>query len=179
MNLIILGIFSFNIIGLEGSVFQSLSHGFISSGLFFLIGVLYDRFKTRIINYYGGLSTIMPIFVCFFLFFTLANMGFPCTSSFVGEFLLFLGICQINNIVLILCATSIIISGVYSLWLFNRSVYGNIKLLYINNFLDVNFKELFVILPLCVFSLVSGVYSNLFLNFIVINLYFIIEILNF
>lgn len=178
MNLIILGIFSFNIIGLQGSIFQSLSHGFIASGLFFLIGVLYDRFKTRIIYYYGGLSTIMPIFVCFFIFFNLANMGFPCTSSFIGELLLFFGLGQINNIVLVLCATSLIISGVYSLWIFNRLVYGNIKMLYINNFLDIDFKEFFIIFPLCFFSLISGLYSNLFLNFIILNVYFIIEMLN-
>lgn len=179
MNLVVLGIFSFNVIGLEGAIFQSLSHGFIASGLFFLIGILYDRFKTRVIKYFGGLATIMPVYSVFFLFFSLANIGFPGTSSFVGEFLILTGAFRTNTIATFLCATSMIISGGYSLWLYNKISYGNLKLQYINTFYDVNFRELVILLPLAIGSLISGIYSKIFLNIIELNINYIVELLYF
>ena len=105
MNLVVLGIFSFNVIGLEGAVLQSLSHGFIASGLFLVIGVVYDRYRTRIVQYYGGLTTVMPIYVIIFLFFTVANISFPGTSSFVGEFLILLGSFKVNTTITFFSAT--------------------------------------------------------------------------
>jgi proton-translocating NADH-quinone oxidoreductase chain M len=179
MNLVVLGIFSFNVIGLEGAIFQSLSHGFIASGLFFLIGILYDRFKTRTIKYFGGLTTIMPLYSCFFLFFSLANIGFPGTSSFVGEFLILTGAFKTNIFTTFLCATSMIISGAYSLWLYNKIAYGNLKLQYINTFYDMNFREVVILLPLAIGSVISGIYSRFFLNVIQLNVNYIVELLYF
>jgi proton-translocating NADH-quinone oxidoreductase chain M len=127
MNLVILGIFSFNNIGIEGAILQSLSHGFVASSLFLIIGVVYDRYRTRLVQYYGGLASVMPIYIAIFLFFTLANISFPGTSSFVGEFLILVGSFKVNTSVTLLGATSVVIGGAYSLWLFNRIAYGNIK----------------------------------------------------
>ena len=179
MNLVILGIFSFNVIGLEGAIFQSLSHGFIASGLFLIIGIVYDRFKTRIVQYFAGLASVMPLYVCFFLFFSMANIGFPGTSSFLGEFLILAGAFKINIIITFFSAISMIISGGYSLWLFNRISYGNLKLQYINFFLDLNFREFLIFLPLVFGSLISGIYSNIFLNCIHLNVNYLIELIYF
>jgi proton-translocating NADH-quinone oxidoreductase chain M len=179
MNLVVLGIFSFNVIGIEGAIFQSLSHGFIASGLFLIIGVVYDRFKTRIVQYYGGLATVMPLFVCFFLFFSMANIGFPGTSSFLGELLILVGSFKINSTITFFCGLSMIISGGYSLWLFNRISYGNIKLQYMNFFLDLSYREFLVFIPLVLGSIISGIYSSIFLNSIRMNVYYIVELLYF
>jgi NADH-quinone oxidoreductase subunit M len=115
MNMVTLGIFSFNIIGLEGSIFQSVSHGFVSGGMFLLIGVLYDRYHTRFLYYYGGLIHMMPIYAIFLLLFTLANIALPGTSSFVGEFLLLVGIYQTSTLTCVLSAIGVILCGSYSL----------------------------------------------------------------
>ena len=179
MNLVVLGIFSFNAIGIEGAIFQSLSHGFIASGLFLIIGVVYDRFKTRIVQYYGGLATVMPLFVCLFLFFSMANIGFPGTSSFLGELLILVGSFKINTTITFFCGLSMIISGGYSLWLFNRISYGNLKLQYMNFFLDISYREFLVFAPLVIGSLISGIYSGIFLNSIHMNVYNIVELLYF
>lgn len=115
MNMVTLGIFSFNIIGIEGAILQSLSHGFVSGAMFLLIGVLYDRYHSRFLYYYGGLTQTMPIFSAFFLLFTLANIALPGTSSFIGEFLLLLGIFKTNTLISILSALGVILCGAYSL----------------------------------------------------------------
>jgi len=115
MNLVTLGIFSFNIIGIEGSILQSISHGFVSSAMFFLIGILYDRYHSRALYYYGGLVHVMPFYSIFFLVFTMANIALPGTSSFVGEFLLLLGIYKTNVICCIFGALGVILCGIYSL----------------------------------------------------------------
>ena len=115
MNLVILGIFSFNSIGLEGAIFQSLSHGFVASSLFLIISIVYDRYKTRLVQYYGGLASVMPIYVLIFLVFTMSNIGLPGTSSFVGEFLILTGCFKINTTITFLGAMSMVIGGSYSL----------------------------------------------------------------
>ena len=119
MNLVMLGIFSFNNVGIEGAIFQSLSHGFVASALFLVIGVVYDRYRTRLVQYYGGLASTMPIYVFIFLFFTMANIGLPGTSSFIGEFLILIGSFKMNKAVTFISTTAIIIGGAYSLWLLN------------------------------------------------------------
>lgn len=179
MNLVILGIFSFNVIGLEGAVFQSLSHGFVASALFLVIGVIYERHGTRIVKYYGGLATIMPIYISIFLFFTIANIGFPGTSSFVGELFIFIGSFKINKEITCLTATSMIIAGGYSLWLFNRISYGNLKTQFINKFLDLSYRETFVFFPLILGTLISGVYPNIFLISVHMSIYNLVELLYF
>jgi proton-translocating NADH-quinone oxidoreductase chain M len=164
MNLVILGIFSYNTIGLEGAIFQSLSHGFVASGLFLVIGIVYDRYHTRIIQYYGGLAITMPIYIIIFLFFTLANISFPGTSSFVGEFLILVGSFKVNTTITFLGAIGVIIGGVYSLWLFNRIAYGNIKTQYTHQFLDLSLREVVTFFPLMVGTLITGIFPDIFLN---------------
>jgi NADH-quinone oxidoreductase subunit M len=115
MNLVVLGLFSFNQIGILGAIIQSLSHGFVASALFLVIGVVYDRHHTRMVKYYSGLVHVMPIYSVIFLIFTMANIGLPGTSSFVGEFLLFLGVLKANTLVAFLSASCMVFSGAYSL----------------------------------------------------------------
>ena len=164
MNLVILGIFSFNIIGIEGAILQSLSHGFIASGLFLVIGVVYDRYGSRLVQYYGGLATTMPLYSIIFLVLTMSNISFPGTSSFIGEFLLLLGSFQINTTVSFLGATSVVLGGTYSLWLFNRVVFGNLKNQYTESFFDVSLREVILFLPLILCILITGVYPNILLD---------------
>jgi len=115
MNLVVLGLFSFNNLGLEGGLLQSINHGFVSGALFLLIGVVYNRYHSRLLIYYGGLVYTMPIYASIFLYFTLANIALPGTSSFIGEFLLLLGTFKFNIISGFVAALSVIVSGAYSL----------------------------------------------------------------
>jgi proton-translocating NADH-quinone oxidoreductase chain M len=164
MNLVVIGLFSFNIIGLEGAVLQSLSHGFVSSALFLLIGVLYDRHHTKMLKYYSGLVHTMPLFTIIFLIFTMANIGLPGTSSFVGEFLLLLGAFKTSISIAFFGATGMVLGGCYSLWLFNRVVYGNLKIQYLGKFQDISYREFFVLLPLLLGTFVMGIYPEIFLE---------------
>jgi proton-translocating NADH-quinone oxidoreductase chain M len=179
MNLVMLGIFSFNSIGIEGAIFQSLSHGFVASALFLIIGVVYDRYRTRLVYYYGGLALTMPVYVTIFLFFTLANIGLPGTSSFIGEFLVLAGSFKVNTSITFLGATGMVIGGAYSLWLFNRISYGNLKTQYTIRFLDVSLKEFLTFLPLMVGTLITGLYPNIFLNYMHMSVNSLIELLYF
>jgi len=115
MNLIILGIFSFTKQGLEGAMYLMIAHGLVSSALFFCVGVLYDRHHSRLLKYYGGLVQVMPLFSIIFFFFTLANMSFPGTCNFIGELLVLIGIFQKNTSILILAATGVVLSAIYSI----------------------------------------------------------------
>ena len=179
MNLVILGIFSFNIIGLEGAILQSLSHGFVASALFLVIGVVYDRYHTRIVQYYGGLASVMPIYITIFLFFTLANISFPGTSSFVGEFLILVGSFKVNTTITFLGAIGVIIGGAYSLWLLNRIAFGNLKIQYTNKFLDLSPREFIVFVPLIIGTLVIGVYPEIFLSSLHMSVNNLVELLYF
>lgn len=179
MNLVILGIFSFNSIGIEGAILQSLSHGFVASALFLIIGVVYDRYRTRIVQYYGGLATVMPLYITIFLFFTMANISFPGTSSFVGEFLILAGSFKVNTTITFLGATGVIIGGAYSLWLFNRIAFGNLKNQYITKFLDLSFREFIIFIPLIIGTFIIGVYPSIFLDSLHMSVNFLVELLYF
>ena len=179
MNLVMLGIFSFNSVGIEGAIFQSLSHGFVASALFLIIGVVYDRYRTRLVQYYGGLASMMPVYVFIFLFFTMANIGLPGTSSFIGEFLILVGSFKVNTSITFLGATGMVIGGAYSLWLFNRIAYGNLKIQYTTQFLDVSFREFITFLPLILGTLLTGLYPNIFLSSIHMSVNNLIELLYF
>jgi proton-translocating NADH-quinone oxidoreductase chain M len=174
MNLIMLGLFSLNIQGVEGSLIQMISHGVVSSALFLCVGIVYDRHQTRILKYYGGLVIIMPVFISIFLLFIFANAALPGTCNFVGELLLFTGIFQDNIFVTILAATGIVLSGAYSLWLFNRIAYGNLKTQYIKGFSDLSKREFYVLLPLIFLTIFLGLYPEVLFNKIhLLNIYFI------
>jgi len=114
MNLVTMGIFSFNIVGIEGSIMQSISHGFVSGAMFLLVGILYDRYHSRLLYYYGGLVHMMPVYAVLFLIFTMANIALPGTSSFVGEFLLLTGIYKVNILASVISALGVILCGAYS-----------------------------------------------------------------
>jgi proton-translocating NADH-quinone oxidoreductase chain M len=127
MNMAMVSLFSFNVVGLYSTVYLMLSHGLIASGLFFLVGFLYNRFHVRSIYYYSGLATCMPVAAIYFFLFTLANMAFPLTSGFIGEFLLLLGI-TLNNFYLgVLNSLSMLLTTVYSILLFGRIFLGELK----------------------------------------------------
>ena len=164
MNVVMLGIFSFNNIGIEGALLQSLSHGFVASALFVIIGVVYERYRTRLVKYYGGLVHTMPLYIFIFLFFTMANIGFPGTSGFIGEFLIFVGSFQVNTSITFFGATGMILGGCYALWLFNRIAFGNLKNKYLSKTLDLNKRELFIFLPLMCYTLILGLTPDFYLN---------------
>lgn len=164
INLVILGLFSFTSIGLHGTIIQSLSHGFVSSALFLLIGCLYDRYHSRLFLHYTGLIHVIPIFGIFFVIFTIANIALPGTSSFVGEFLLLIGLFESNVIACFFGASSMVLGGVYSLWLTNRILYGNLKVTYLYSFSDLNLREIIVLSPLTLLTLYVGIYPNIFLD---------------
>jgi proton-translocating NADH-quinone oxidoreductase chain M len=164
MNVILLGIFALNTQGLEGAMIQQLAHGFVSSALFFCVGVLYDRHHTRLVAYYGGMAHTMPLFVSVFMFFTMANIAFPLTANFVGEIMILVGAFQINTTVAFLGATGMVLGGGYSLWLYNRVAFGNLKVQSIQAFSDINRREAWIQLPLVVGTLVMGIYPEVFLD---------------
>jgi len=179
MNLVMLGIFSFNTIGIEGAILQSLSHGFVASSLFLIIGIVYDRHHTRIVKYYGGLVHVMPLYSFIFLFFTMANIGLPGTSSFIGEFLILVGSFKTNTSITFLGATGMVIGGCYSLWLFNRIIYGNLKTQYFNEFIDINKREFLTFFPLIIGTIFMGLLPNIFLAPIHFSVNFLIELMVF
>lgn len=164
MNLVVIGLFSFNVIGFEGAILQSLSHGFVASALFVIIGVVYERYHTRTVKYYGGLVHTMPLYVIIFLIFTMANIGLPGTGSFVGEFLILVGAFTNNTTIAFIGATGMILGGCYSLWLFNRIAYGNLKTQYINRFIDINNREAHIFMPFLLGTFVMGVCPDIFLD---------------
>jgi proton-translocating NADH-quinone oxidoreductase chain M len=166
MNLVTMGIFSFNIIGIEGSIMQSISHGFVSGAMFLLVGILYDRYHSRLLYYYGGLVHMMPVYAVLFLIFTMANIALPGTSSFVGEFLLLTGIYKVNILSSVISALGVILCGAYSLWLYNRIIFGNLKINHTLLFKDITFREFAILFPLLFLVFLMGIYPTFFLNFI-------------
>lgn len=164
MNFVTLGMFSLNMQGIEGSILLMLSHGLVSSALFLCVGILYDRHHTRLVRYYGGLVHTMPIFSIFFLFFTFANMSIPGTSSFVGEFLILIGAFQANNYAATLASIGMILGGAYSIWLYNRVVFGNFKPNFLDHFADLNRREVCCCAPLLIAVLWMGIYPGTFLE---------------
>ena len=133
MNLIVLGILCISVESLEGAIYQMLAHGIVSGALFFCIGIIYERFKSRFLWYYGGLAFILPLYSIFFFIFILANISFPTTSNFIGEMLLFLGIFKDNFLIGIFAALSMFWGVIYNVWTYNRICFGNIKFNYDQN----------------------------------------------
>ena len=175
MGFVTIGMFTLNIQGIEGSMLLMLSHGIVSSALFLCVGVVYDRHKTRIIKYYSGLTVKMPIFSIIFLFFIMANIGFPGTSSFVSEFLVLIGAFKSNIFVTVLAATGVIWGAGYSVWLYNRVAFGNIRTTHIEAFQDVNRREFMIFLPCIILVLLMGIYPEIFLNVMHVSITNLIE----
>lgn len=171
MNIIVLGLFSNNQQGIDGAIYLMIAHGITSSALFFCVGILYDRYHTRLLMYYGGLVQVMPIFSTFFLIFTLANMGFPGTCNFIGELLVLYGLLQQNTIVTFFGATGIILSAVYSIWLYNRVIFGTLKIKYNQNYIDITKLEYHILLVLIISTFILGCNSNIILDILINILY--------
>lgn len=163
MNFAVLGMFSFNFYGLVGSVALMLSHGLVSSGLFLCVGSLYDRYKTRLFIYYGGLLRVMPIFSSFLFILVLANMSFPGTFSFVGELLIFFGLIFVNFLVCILAGSTMVFSAAYSLLFYTNTMLGNMNYFFIKSFSDVSRREFFMIGNLVFFTILLGIFPNIIL----------------
>lgn len=164
MNFVTLGLFSLNTQGIEGSILLMISHGLVSPALFLCVGVLYDRHKTRLLRYYSGCGRTMPIFALLFVFFTMANISLPGTSSFIGEFLVFIGAYQSNTFITFLASTGMVLGAAYGLWLCNRLLYGVVKPHFISNFSDVSRREFFMLLPFVIGILWIGIYPEPFLE---------------
>ena len=166
MGYVTMGIFAVNQQGIDGAIFQMISHGFISGALFLLVGVIYDRMHTREIDAYGGLVNRMPAFALIFLFFTMANVGLPGTSGFVGEFLVLMGIFQVNTWVAMFATTGVILSAAYGLWLYRRVVMGDLIKESLRTITDMTTRERFIFAPLVFMTLLLGVYPALVLDII-------------
>ena len=161
MGFVTMGIFALNVQGLQGAIFQMLSHGLISGALFFCVGVIYDRMHTREISFYGGLVKHMPVYAAFLLFFTMANVGLPGTSGFVGEILTMVGAYQVNPWVAAGAALGMILSAMYALHLYREVVFGEVTNEKLNGITDMTRTEIMILTPLVVFTLVLGVYPSL------------------
>lgn len=175
MNYVTLGIFTYELQGLEGCVFLMLSHGLISSALFICVGILYDRYKSRILKYYGGLVQLMPLLAFFFFFLSLSNMSFPGTSSFIGELLILVSCFSINTLLSFYAAFGMILNGIYVIWLFNRLFFGILSPCNFNFFSDINRREFFILLPLSVLIMVFGIYPKLVLDYMHFSFLYLVE----
>ena len=161
MGYVTMGIFTVNQQGLDGAIFQMLSHGFISGALFLCVGVIYDRMHTREIDAYGGLVNRMPAYALVFMFFTMANVGLPGTSGFVGEFLTLMGIFQVNTWVAAVATSGVILSAAYALWLYRRVAFGPLVKAALATIGDMSRRERAIFAPLVVMTLLLGVYPSL------------------
>ena len=158
MGFVTMGIFTFTQQGIDGAIFQMLSHGLISSALFLCVGVIYDRMHTREISAYGGLAARMPLYAFCFMVFTLANVGLPGTSGFVGEFLSLVGAFRVNTWVAFLATTGIILSAAYALWLYRRIIFGKLEKASLKAIADPTWREAAVMAPLVVLTILFGFY---------------------
>ena len=161
MGFVTMGIFAMNVQGIQGAIFQMLSHGLISGALFFCVGVIYDRMHTREISFYGGIVKYMPIYAVFFLFFTMANVGLPGTSGFIGEIWTMIGAYKVNPWVAFGAAFGMILSAVYALYLYRAVVFGEVVNEKLEGIADMTKREILVLAPLAIFTLVLGVYPSL------------------
>ncbi|KPF56155.1 NADH-quinone oxidoreductase subunit M [Rhizobium sp. AAP116] len=158
MGYVTMGIFAANQQGVQGAIFQMISHGFVSGALFLCVGVIYDRLHTREIAAYGGLVNNMPKYALAFMVFTMANVGLPGTSGFVGEFLTLIGVFRVNTWVALFAATGVILSAAYALWLYRRVVFGALEKESLKSMLDLSTREKLTLYPLIALTIFFGVY---------------------
>ncbi len=158
MGYVTMGIFAANQQGVDGAIFQMISHGFVSGALFLCVGVIYDRMHTRDIDAYGGLVNRMPAYALIFMLFTMANVGLPGTSGFIGEFLTLVGVFQVNTWVAAVAASGVILSASYGLWLYRRVVMGDLIKESLRSITDMGRREKWIFAPLVVATILFGVY---------------------
>jgi NADH-quinone oxidoreductase subunit M len=155
-----MGIFALTTQGVAGGIFQMVSHGIVSAALFLCVGVVYDRMHTREISAYGGLVNNMPLYALVFLVFTMANVGLPGTSGFVGEFLALIGTFKVNIPVAALATTGVILSACYALWLYRKVVFGVLEKPALVGLSDLGRREILVLAPLVFLTILFGVYPK-------------------
>ena len=164
MGYVTLGIFTFTTQGIDGAIFQMLSHGIVSAALFLCVGVVYDRMHTREISAYGGLAERMPVYALCFMVFTMANVGLPGTSGFVGEFLTLLGAFKVNPNVAAAATLGVILSAAYALWLYRRMIFGALEKATLKDILDLNPREIAILAPLVLLTIFFGIYPAALLD---------------
>jgi len=162
MGFVTLGIFIFNVHGMEGAIIQMISHGFISGALFLCVGVLYDRMHSRQIADYGGVVNTMPVFAALFMLFAMANSGLPGTSGFVGEFMVIMGAVKANVWYAVAAATTLVFGAAYTLWMYKRVIFGAVANHHVADLADLNAREVLVLGLLALAVLVMGVWPNPF-----------------
>src|SRR5690349_19191027 len=160
MGFVTMGLFAVTAQGVAGGIFQMLSHGIVSAALFLCVGIVYDRMHTREIAAYGGLVNRMPLYAFVFMVFTLANVGLPGTSGFVGEFLSLIGTFRVNNWVATLATLGTILSAAYALWLYRKIIFGTLEKPALFNIRDIGWREIAIMTPLIVLTIVLGVYPK-------------------
>jgi NADH-ubiquinone oxidoreductase chain 4 len=162
----LMGAFSNTVQGIEGSILLGLGHGFVSSGLFIIVGgILYDRTGTRLITFYRGLGQLMPLLSIFFFILTLANCGTPLTFNFIGEFLSLYGAFERLPLIGALASSSIVLSAAYSVYLFNRVIFGgSFSLFFKESIADLNKREFFILFVLVFFTVLFGIYPSFILD---------------
>ncbi len=160
MGFVTMGIFAMTAQGIAGGIFQMISHGIVSAALFLCVGVVYDRMHTREIAAYGGLVNRMPVYAFAFMVFTLANVGLPGTSGFVGEFLTLIGTFRVNNWVATLATIGTILSACYALWLYRKVIFGKLEKPALFNIRDIGWREMVVLAPLVILTIVFGIYPK-------------------
>lgn len=158
MGYVTMGIFAANQQGVQGAIFQMLSHGIVSGALFLCVGVIYDRTHTREIAAYGGLVNNMPKYAVAMMVFTMANVGLPGTSGFIGEFLTLIGVFRANTWVALFAATGVILSAAYALWLYRRVIFGALEKENLKKLLDLSPREQLILYPLIALTILFGVY---------------------
>jgi NADH-quinone oxidoreductase subunit M len=165
MGFVTMGIFAGNAQGMQGAIFQMLSHGLISGALFLCVGVVYDRMHTREIAFYGGLTSRMPWYAAIFLMFTMANVGLPGTSGFIGEILTMTGVYQASTWAAFVAATGVILSAVYALTLYRNVMFGEITNPALATIKDIDLRELAIFVPLIIGTIWLGVQPGLVLDY--------------
>ncbi len=178
MGFVTLGIFTVNQQGLEGSIFQMISHGLVSAALFLCVGVVYDRMHSRLIKTYGGIVTIIPKYAVMFMIFTLAALGLPGTSGFIGEFLILMGAFKDNFLVAVLASLGVIIGAAYMLWLYKRVVFGKLINKELEKMHDLNKSEYLILISLAIPSLFFGFYPDPLINTIEVSINDLIRMYN-
>ena len=164
LGFVMLGIFALNVQGLEGGILQMLNHGFSTGALFLIVGMLYERRHTRMIEDFGGLSKVMPIYATLFMIVTLSSIGLPGLNGFVGEFLILIGTFKSNMVYAMLAALGVILAAIYMLWMFQRVMFGEVTKEENRKLKDLSLREIIVLLPLIFFIIQIGVYPRPFLS---------------
>ena len=178
MGFVTLGIFTIQQQGIEGSIIQMISHGLVSAALFLCVGVVYDRMHSRLISSYGGIVTIIPKYSILFMLFTLAALGLPGTSGFVGEFLILMGVFKDNFLVAVLASLGVILGAAYMLWLYKRVVFGKLINTDLTKMVDLNRSEYFILTCLAVPTLFFGFYPDPLINTIEVSVNDLINMYN-